>query len=100
MPVQAPVTLDDWLERWIAYYERVLALRNDQMLLLSYDRYCTQPGVIVNALLQAVGASYTAPEADAHQNERPAPEGASSEVLRRALALYDRLLIHEMPLKA
>ncbi|NDD36547.1 MAG: hypothetical protein EBZ26_09640, partial [Flavobacteriia bacterium] len=100
MPVQAPVTLDDWLERWIAYYERVLALRNDQMLLLSYDRYCAQPSQAVNALLQAVGASGTAPEADAHQNERPAPEGASSEVLRRALALYDRLLIHEMPLEA
>lgn len=100
MPVHAPVTLDDWLERWIAYYERALALKNDQMLLLSYDRYCAQPCQAVNALLQAVGVSPRAPEADAHQNERPAPEGASEEVLRRALNLYDRLLIHEMPLEA
>jgi len=100
MPPQSPVTLDDWLERWIAYYERVLALKNDQMLLLSYDRYCAQPGQAVNALLQAVGASGADLDADAHQNERPAPEGASDEVLHRALDLYNRLLIQEMPLGA
>jgi len=39
-------------------------------------------------------------EAESHQNERSAPDGASDEVLRRALDLYDRLLIHEMSLGA
>lgn len=100
MPDKSPVTLDDWLERWIAYYERVLAIKDDQMLLLSYDSYCYQPCQAVNVLLKAVGLPSTDIAADAHQNERPEPEGASEEVLRRALALYDRLLIHEMPLGA
>ena len=100
MPVHSPVTLDDWLERWIAYYERVLALRNDQMFLLSYDRYCAMPTGVVATLMQEVGAKGMSVEAESHQNERPAPDGASDEVLRRALALYDRLLIHEMSLGA
>ena len=100
MPDKLPVTLDDWLERWMAYYERVLALKDDQMLLLSYDRYCKQPGEAVEVLLNAVGLPNSDLALGAHQNERPEPEGASEEVLRRALALYDRLLIHEMHLGA
>ena len=98
MPVQHPVSLDDWLERWIAYYERVLALQNDQMFLLSYDRYCAAPAAVVQSLLGEMGIPQRPISAEAHQNERPAPEGASEEVLNRALALYNRLLIHEMPL--
>lgn len=100
MPAIPPANLDDWLERWIAYYERVLALRNDQMFLLSYDRYCARPTDLVATLMQEVGVKGIAVEAESHQNERSAPDGASDEVLRRALDLYDRLLIHEMSLGA
>ena len=100
MPAIPPANLDDWLERWIAYYERVLALRNDQMFLLSYDRYCARPTDVVATLMQEVGVKGIAVEAESNQNERSAPDGASDEVLRRALDLYDRLLIHEMSLGA
>jgi hypothetical protein len=68
------------------------------MFLLSYDRYCAAPAAAVRALLGEMGIPHRPISAEAHQNERPAPEGASEEVLNRALALYNRLLIHEMPL--
>ena len=58
------------------------------------------PPDVVATLMQEVGVKGMSVEAESHQNERPAPDGASDEVLRRALALYDRLLIHEMSLGA
>lgn len=69
---------------------------NDQMLLLSFDRFCAGPERVVGAILEGLGVPGVALEDKAYQNGRSAPAGASPEVLGRAL--YDRLLIHEMPL--
>jgi hypothetical protein len=95
MPDKQPKTMDDWLERWMAYYERVLALRNNQMILIGYDTFCQSPNRVVGALLKELSMEIPESNHSSYINKRNLPSGASPEMAARAMELYHRLLKEE-----
>ena len=89
-----PRQLDYWLDYWCAVHEHILGVRGRAVLLLDYDRLCSEPTPTLGSLLDALGVDRRHAEALASQVSRPRSindEGVDRVLLERALVIHRAL---------
>lgn len=92
-PGAAPDSLDYWLGIWIDVYGWLLETAPAGARFVSYEALCRDPGVWAD-LARAAGLDGAVPAGEAFETRpRPVPEGADPDLVARARAVHDRLLV-------
>jgi len=87
-----PLSLDYWLDRWLDYYNHALTVDGHRLVFVSHEVWSQQPGMVLQAVMDAVGVQGAMPQMQPHQRSRKTDAVASPDRLAAATALYGRLM--------
>lgn len=86
-----PQDLNYWLELWLNYYQRALAIDDSKTLFLAYEDFCAQPNEALHRIFKAVNLSPEKTAIPAFKNSREIEAKADPALVEKAGALYQKL---------
>ena len=84
-------TIDYWLKIWINYYSYVLTLNSEELILLDYLDYCTNPTRVINKLLSKINFPTIVKELKSFSNNRKSEGEYTIGLYENATTIYDKL---------
>ena len=84
-------SLNYWLEVWINYYNYILNILDEQIVLIKYEHYCLYPEKTIQLILNSIDIEYKPNELTGFVNNRIIDHEYSESLLDKALKIYSSL---------
>lgn len=85
-------SLNYWLKNWIYYYQYILKIDHPNTLLINYDDYCKNPGIVVKTILQKTPLNSKIPEYQSFNNSRKTNREFDKNLYEEAQQVYAKLI--------
>ena len=84
-------SLNYWLEVWINYYNYILKILDNQIVLIKYADYCLYPEKTIQFIFNSIDIKYNLNKLVSFENNRTIEHEYSESLLTKALKTYSRL---------
>ena len=84
-------SLDYWLEVWMNFYKRVLQIEDENTLVVTYEKFCSNPNKVIASLLTKMNLQESSINLEAHNNTREVQLHCTNNLLKEAEAIYTQI---------
>ena len=84
-------SLNYWLEIWINYYNYILKILDNQIVLIKYEDYCLYPEKTIQFIFNSIDIKYDLNKLISFENNRKIDQEYSESLLVKALKTYSSL---------